>query len=132
MAASKHDFSIEQGASFQLSLTYKDANNDPINLTGWCARYLLKTNNGDTIIYTTENLDYSEYKFTIEEVDGKLILLLPASSTNDFDFNMAKYDLELSSPSDLYTGGGKYTVRLLYGTILIVKRFSQANTQLEC
>jgi hypothetical protein len=132
MAASKYDFSIEQGSSFQLSVTYKDANNDPVNLTGWCVRLMLKTNVGDTIIYTTENLDYSTYKFTIEEVDGKLVFLLPASTTNDFNFNMAKYDLELSSSSDLYAGGGKYTIRLLYGTILIVKRFSQANTQLEC
>lgn len=132
MAASKYDFSIEQGSSFQLSVTYKDANNDPVDLTGWCARLMLKTNIGDTIIYTTENLDYSTYKFTIEEVNGKLVFLLPASTTNDFNFNIAKYDLELSSSSDLYTGGGKYTTRLLYGTILIVKRFSQANTQLEC
>lgn len=132
MSASKYDFSIEQGSSFQLSITYKDANNDPIDLTGWCARLMWKTNTGNTSIYTTENIDYSQYKFTIEAVDGKLVFLLPASTTNNFDFNMAKYDLELSSASDLYTGGGKYTTRLLYGTALIVKRFNQANTQLEC
>jgi hypothetical protein len=38
MAASKYDFAIEQGTSFRLSLIYKDVNNTPINLTGWCAR----------------------------------------------------------------------------------------------
>jgi hypothetical protein len=132
MPASKYNFNIEQGVSFQLSLVYKDANNDPVDLTGWCARLMWKTNNGDTSIFTTENLDYSQYKFTIDAINGKLIFQLPASTTNNFAFNTAKYDLELSSSSDLYTGGGKFTTRLLYGTVSIVKRFSQANTTLEC
>lgn len=132
MSASKYDFNIEQGSSFQLSLVYKDANNDPIDLTGWCARLICKTNTNETKIFTTENLDYSQYKFTIDGLNGQLVLLLPASTTNNFNFKIAKYDLELSSPADLYVGGGKYTIRLLYGTITIIKRFSQTNTQLEC
>jgi len=132
MPASKYDFSIEQGVSFKLTLIYKDANNNPVNLTGWCARLIWKTNAGETSTFTTENLDYSQYKFTINAINGELIFQLPATTTNNFIFNTAKYDLELSSSSDLYTGGGKFTTRLLYGTILIVKRFSQANITLEC
>jgi len=58
--------------------------------------------------------------------------MIPASVTNGFLFNTAKYDLELQSPDDLYNGGGKYTIKLLFGTISIVKRFSQSPTQLEC
>ena len=132
MSASKYDFNIEQGASFQLSLVYKDANNDPIDLTGWCARLICKTNTNETKIFSTDNLDLSQYQFTIDPLLGKLTLLLPASTTNDFNFKIAKYDLELSSPADLYVGGGKYTIRLVYGTITIIKRYSQTNTQLEC
>lgn len=132
MSASKYDFSIEQGVSFQLSLIYKDANNNPINLTGWCARLICKTNTNETKVFTTDNIDFSQYKFEIDPLNGKLILSLPASTTNTFNFTMGKYDLELSSPADLYVGGGKYTIRLVYGTITIIKRFSQTNTQLEC
>lgn len=132
MSASKYDFAIEQGSSFQLSLIYKDANNDPIDLTGWCARLIAKTNTNETKIFSSDNLDLSQYQFTIDGLNGKLTLLLPASTTNDFNFSMAKYDLELSSPADLYVGGGKFTIRLVYGTITIIKRFSQTNTQLEC
>jgi hypothetical protein len=132
MAASKYDFKIEQGSSFKLSLIYKDANGNPVDLTDWCARLIWKTNVGTTQIFTTENLDYSIYKFTLDAVNGKLTFLLPSSTTNDFNFTTAKYDLELSSPDDLYVGGGKYTTRLLFGTILIVKRFSQSNSMLEC
>ena len=132
MAASKYDFSIEQGSSFKLSLVYKDDNNNPIDLTNWCARLTWKTNTNTTQTFSTENIDYSVYKFSIEPLIGKITLMIPASTTNSFLFNAAKYDLELQSDDDLYVGGGKYIIRLIYGTINIVKRFSQSSSLLEC
>lgn len=132
MAASKHDFVIEQGSSFRLSLIYKDANGTPIDLTGWCARLVWKTNASATQVFSTENLDYSVYKFSIDPLLGKITLLIPANTTNDFSFNTAKYDLELQSDDDLYTGGGKSIIRLLFGIASVVKRFSQTSDVLEC
>ena len=132
MAASKYDFAIEQGTSFRFSLVYKDSTGTPIDITGWCARLILKTNIDTTQIYTTNNIDYNLYKFTIDEPNGKLTLLLPATTTNGFTFHNAKYDLELQSPDEIYNGGGKYTTRILFGTITILKRFSQVETALEC
>lgn len=132
MAATKYDFSIEQGSSFRMSLVYKDENGNVIDLTNWCARLTWKTNTNVTQSFSTENVDFSVYKFTIEPLLGKLTLLIPASTTNSFNFNTSKYDLELQSDDDLYSGGGKYTIRLLYGTINIVKRFSQSSTLLDC
>ncbi len=132
MAASKYDFSIEQGSSFRLSLIYKDDNGNAIDLTNWCARIIWKTDASATQTFTTENLDYSVYKFTIEPVIGKVTLLIPASTTNGFSFNNAKYDLELQSDEDIYIGGGKQIIRLLYGTVNIVKRFSKSTELLEC
>lgn len=132
MAASKYDFSIEQGSSFKLSLVYKDDNNNPIDLTNWCARLTWKTNTNTTQTFSTENIDYSVYKFIIEANIGKITLLIPATTTNSFSFNTAKYDLELQSDDDLYTGGGKSIIRLLYGTVTVVKRFSQSTTLLDC
>jgi hypothetical protein len=132
MAAEKYDFTIEQGSSFTLSLVYKDSDGNPVNLTDWCARLTWKTNSSTTQTFTSTNLDYSVYKFTIEPLIGKLTLLIPADTTNSFDFNTAKYDLELRSDDDLYVGGGKYIIRLLYGTVTLVKRFSQSTTLLEC
>ena len=132
MAASKYDFSIEQGSSFKFSIIYKDAAGVPISLVNWCARLSWRTNNGISQTFSSDNIDYSVYKFTIDEPNGKLTFMLPASTTNNFNFLTAKYDLELISPDDLYNGGGKYTKRLLFGNIDIVKRFSQNNTTLEC
>ena len=132
MAASKYDFAIEQGTSFKISLVYKDSNGNPVNLTNWCARLIWKTNTNASQTFSSQNTDYSLYKFTIDGVNGKLTLMIPASVTNTYTFSMAKYDLELQSPDDLYASGGKYTTRLLFGTISFVKRFSQSLTQLVC
>lgn len=133
MAAGKYDFAIEQGTSFRISFIYKDQNGNPIDLTGWCARLIWKTNLNSTQIFHSDNTDYTVYKFTIDEPNGKLTLLIPASTTNSFVFSTAKYDVELQSPDELYAnGGGKYLTRILFGTVTIVKRFSQSPTLLDC
>lgn len=132
MAASKYDFAIEQGTSFKISLIYKDANGNPVNLTNWCARLTWKTNTNLIQVFSSQNTDHGVYKFIIDPIVGKLTLMIPSVTTNQFNFNSAKYDLELQSPDDLYSGGGKYTTRLLFGTASIVKRFSQSSSQLEC
>lgn len=131
MAAKIHNFSIEQGSSFRLSLTYKDDNGAPIDLTGYCARLVMKTNAGDEKVFTSGTTN-SEYKFVIDAAQGVLTLLLSSNTTNGYHFSSAKYDLELQTPQDLYVGGGKYTLRILYGTINVIKRFSQNSTALEC
>ena len=132
MAAGKYDFAIEQGTSFKLALIYKDQDRNVVPLQGYCARLIWKTNLNQTQIFTTDNMDPSVYRFSIDENNGKITLLIPASSTNNFDFSYAKYDLELQSPDDLYTGGGKYTTRILFGTATIIKRNSQSHESLSC
>lgn len=132
MGAKLYDFSIEQGTSFRLSLTYKDSNGDIIDLTDYCARLTMKTGSNEYKTFSSLNTNFSEYKFTIDGPQGTITLLIPATTTNNYTFNSAKYDLELQSDQDLYSGGGKYTLRVLYGTITIVKRFSQSTTILDC
>jgi hypothetical protein len=132
MPASKHDFSIEQGTSFTLSLTYKDSTSQPIDISDWCARLIWTTDLDVVQIFTTANLDHEIYKFDIIGVDGKLLLQMPANTTNQFTFDKAKYDIELESPEDMYAGGGKEIIRLLFGTVKIIHRFSEDNTVLDC
>lgn len=132
MSATKYDFNIEQGSSFRLSLIYKDADGNPIDLTGWCARLIWTTNTNNTQAFLTTNLDYSVYKFSIDEQYGKVTLLIPPETTNNLSFNTAKYDLELQSDQEFYTGSGKDVIRLLYGTITLNQRYSKNDTLLEC
>ena len=132
MGASQYNFSIEQGSSFRMSLIYKDSIGDAIDITNWCARLTWRTSANVTQVFTTDNLDKSLYDFNLEGSLGKINLLLPASITNSFDFNTAKYDLELQSDEDHYNQGGKFVIRLLYGNITINKRYSKSTTALEC
>lgn len=132
MAASKYDFTIEQGTSFKFSLIYKDSNNNPIDLTDWCARLIFRTNTNQTRTFLTTNTDYIDYKFIIDGPAGKITLMIPATMTNTFNFKLANYDLELQSPDELYEGGGNYTIRLLYGQIRVLPRNSSSNSSLDC
>jgi hypothetical protein len=132
MPATKYDFNIEQGTSFRLSLVYKDSNGSPIDLTNWCARLVWKTDSNVTQSFITTNTDYSIYKFSIDPTFGKLTLLIPPETTNSFNFSRARYDLELQSDYDIYTGGGKSVIRLLYGNIVLIKRYSNTDELLEC
>jgi hypothetical protein len=132
MSASQYDFPIEKGSSFKLSLVYKDNNGNIIDITGYCARLTWSTDTGVTTTFTTDNVDLSEYSFTIDGPTGKITLLIPASKTETFAFDNARYDLELHSNIDLYTGGGKEVNRIIYGTINIIRRNSDTTTTLAC
>ena len=131
MGAASYNFNIEQGSSFSIAFTYKDDTNTIVDISNWCARMILTTSDNQTITYSSGTTN-SEYKMSIDGPNGKILLLLPASSTNNFTFKTAKYDLELESDDPLYTGGGNYTDRILYGTITIVKRNSHNSTAMEC
>lgn len=133
MPAANYDFIIEQGTSFKFSLVYKDANGNVVDLTDWCARLVMKPKyNGSSTIFTTTNIDLSLYKFYIDGPNGKIVLLIPAETTNDFTVDEMKYELEIQSPEDFYTEGGKYTSRVLEGSIFIHKRNSKYSETLDC
>ena len=87
MAAAKYDFAIEQGTSFKISWIYKNQNGTPINLTNWCARLIWKTNLNATQAFHSENTDYSVYKFTIDDLNGKLIKEWPSAKEACLYFN---------------------------------------------
>lgn len=131
MAAAEYNFTIQQGSSFTISFTYKDSSNTAVDISNWCARIIMTTSDNQTITYSSGTTN-SNYKMTVDGVNGKITLLLPAITTNNFTFKTAKYDLELESDDVLYTGGGNYTDRILYGTITILKRSSHNSTILEC
>ncbi len=132
MPASKYDFNIEQGSSFKIIFTYKDSQGTPIDITNWCARLTWTTNKNVTQTFISTNSDDTLYKYTIDGTNGKITFMIPASVTNGYDFDSAKYDFELQSDEDHYTQGGKYTIRLLYGNIAILERHSKYSSALEC
>jgi hypothetical protein len=132
MPATKYDFSVEQGTSFRMSITYQDSNKQPVDITNYCVRLIWTTDTGIKQVFSSDNTDYTLYKLTIDGPNGKITLMLPSSTTNSFNFGYAKYDLELRSDQDLYEGGGKQLARLLYGKVSLIKRNSMDNTEINC
>ena len=113
-------------------MIYKDADDNVIDLTDWCARLTWTTQSGKVQTFSSTSVDHSIYKFEIVPSQGKLNLMIPAETTNMFTFDFAKYDLELQSDTDLYAGGGKNTIRILYGVISLLKRNSGSYDHLDC
>jgi hypothetical protein len=132
MSASLYDFSIEQGASYKLSIKFKDSDKQIVPLTNYCARLCWQTNYGVNQEFYTSDTPSSTYKFYIDAPNGSINLLLSAEFTNSLDFINAKYDLELETADNLYSGGSKVINRVLFGTIKIVKRFSNIENIMDC
>lgn len=124
MSAANYNFTIEKGTSFVIAFEYKDDNNNPINLTNWCARLRwIEDQPSDPIIRNfVSDTRNNEYEFTITPNDGRVTLKIPASQTLSYTFNSARYDFELQEPNDLYSGGGKKVFRILEGSIGLISR----------
>ena len=127
MPAANYNFTIEQGSSFAISFQYLDNEQKPIDITNWCARLRWKedvidpdTGENRIRIFVTPTIS-AEYSFTTIPKEGKMILKIPADETAKYDFNTAKYDLELQEPNDLYSGGGKIVFRILQGNINLTR-----------
>jgi hypothetical protein len=124
MSAAEYSFTIEKGTAFVIAFEYKNDNNSPINLTNWCARirWIEDQASSPTVRTFTTNVRNNTYEFTLDPLNGKLILKIPASETAQYTFGSARYDLELQEPNDLYSGGGKKVFRILQGTITLISR----------
>ena len=112
MPAAKYNLEVEQGATFTLALAYKDANDVPINLTGYSARMQIRHKAGSAsalIDATTAN-----GKIVLVAADGGITVTVPATDTDALTVTTGVYDLEIEDASSVVT-------RLLQGTVAISK-----------
>lgn len=92
MLAGRYDLTLEAGATFSLTLTYKDANNAPVNLTGMTARMQLRRAANSTsslLALTTEN-----GRIALGGSAGTITLSIAAADTTGLS-GSGFYDLEL-------------------------------------
>lgn len=109
MTAGIYNFTMDQGSNWNLNVIYKDANGNPINLTGYTAAMQLRQNyNSDTAVLT---LSTSNGGITITGNLGKLFLSATAAQTGGLDAGFYVYDLEITS-------GGVVT-RIIQGQITV-------------
>ena len=111
MSAGIYNLSIEQGATFDLEIRYKDANGDPVDLTGYDARLQIRE-----FIYSQNfvlGLDSSESLNNIYTGGsaGTIDINIQPEITKDFVPGNYVYDLEIYTSSNVYRLiQGKFTV----------------------
>jgi hypothetical protein len=126
MAAGKYSFTIEQGATTNFEIQYKDSGSTPINLAGYSAKMQLRTAVDNTTALLTLssslqpdgtglNLSGSNGNTTL--LSGSIGVIISAITSSVLDFDTAVYDLELMS--------GSVVTRLLEGTVRLSKNVTR-------
>lgn len=116
MSAGIYDIYIEQGATYNQPLVWKDSSGTAVNVTGYTARMQIrKTVDATTIILTltTEN-----GRITVGGANGLITLLVSAADTAALTTFCGVYDLEVISPTGVVT-------RLLEGQVEISKEVTR-------
>lgn len=93
MAAGLYDITIEQGATFTLSLTWKDSTGAPVNITGYTARMQVRENYESES--TLVSLTSSGGDIVLGGALGTIAITIAASVTQLLQLDEAVYDLEL-------------------------------------
>jgi subtilisin-like proprotein convertase family protein len=114
MAAATYNFYIEQGSDFQITFQYLDNNSNPIDVSNYCARLRLKDSNNTIRLYSS-SVGCGNYSLTTNAF-GYIIWNLPASTTKDFNFDSAVYDLDIG-----LNGQSVQNTRISTGRIEIIK-----------
>lgn len=113
MAAVNYDITIEQGATFTLSLLWKTSGGTPIDLTGYTARMQIRSSVSSTTILADLT---SAAGITLGGVAGTIDVEIPATQTA----TMTKggvYDLELVN--------GSVVTRFVYGNVSFSKEVTR-------
>lgn len=125
MAAGTYNFLIEQGATTDFEIQYRDSGNNPIDLSDYEGRMSIKSGVGGTTYINLSSslasdgtgLNFSGSNNDKPPTSGSIGIFISAASSSALDFNEAVYDLEIYSGSS-----SEYVVRLLQGRVRLSKQ----------
>ena len=130
MSAGKYSFTIEQGATLQFEIQYKDSTNTPIDLSTYNGRMQVRPTVGSSDVYLSltsdlqsdgTGLNFSGSNGTTPPQSGSIGIYISAVTSSNLDFSEAYYDLEIYSGS----GVSEYVVRLLEGKVKSAKEVTR-------
>lgn len=130
MPAGRYSFTIEQGATTNFEIRYKDSNDTPIDLTGYTGRMQIRPSVDSTTVYLTlsssinadgTGLNFSGSNGTTPPSSGSIGIYIAACTSSLLSFDTAVYDLEIYSGS----GDCPYTLRLLEGQVKLSKEVTR-------
>lgn len=121
MAAGNYTFSIEQGATTDFQIDWKDSAGAKVDLTNYSARMQIRSNYGGALICDLSSslasdgtgLNLSGSNSQNPPTSGSIGIFISAASSSAFTFDKAYYDLELQN--------GSRVTRLLQGRIKLSK-----------
>jgi hypothetical protein len=122
MPAGKYNLLIEQGATFELELQYKDSNGVVVDLTGYSGRLQIRPSIGSPTAYLClssslnpdgTGLNFSGSNGTTPPTSGSIGVYISATTSSMLTFNTGVYDLEIAS--------GSFVTRLLQGNVQLSK-----------
>ena len=134
MAAGKYSFTIEQGATLDFEIQYRDSSGNPIDLTGYTGKMQIRSNYsgsgttyltltsslGDTYTKTSGSafLSFSGSNLTTPTTSGSIGIYAGWVATDELTFtDQAYYDLEITS--------GNIRTRILEGQVRLSKQVTQ-------
>ncbi len=109
MTAAIYNATIDQGATFQLEVVYKDDAGTPINLTGYTAALQVRQNYYDTTALLT--LTSPSNGIVITGATGTIDITMTSAQTGGLDEGFYVYDLEITS--------GETVTRLIQGQFTV-------------
>jgi hypothetical protein len=127
MPAGRYNLLIEQGATYELELQYKDSNGVAVDLTGYSGRLQIRPSIGSPTAYLClssslnadgTGLNFSGSNNNTSPISGSIGIYISATTSSLLTFNTGVYDLEISS--------GSFTTRLLQGNVQLSKEVTIA------
>ena len=131
MSAGRYPIYIEQGATIDFEVQYKDSNGNPVNLTGYGARMQIRPSVSSNEIYLslTSNLNAdgtginmsgsSPYK---PPTSGSLGIYIASCTSSMLNFGDAVYDLEIFAPINVDC---PIVTRILQGPVRLSKEVTR-------
>jgi len=130
MAAGNYTFTIEQGATTDFEIQYKDSGSNAIDLSGQYAEMRIRATHGGTAIATLtssmgrSNLSYTKHSgssflsisgsnLSTSITSGSIGVYIGHAITDSFTFDTALYDIELTN--------GQARTRILQGKVKLSK-----------
>ena len=122
MPAGRYNLLIEQGATFEIELQYKDSNGVVVDLTGYSGRLQIRPSIGSPTAYLClssslnadgTGLNFSGSNGSTPPTSGSIGVYISAATSSMLTFNTGVYDLEIAS--------GSFVSRLLQGNVQLSK-----------
>lgn len=105
--AGLYNITIEQGATFTETYTWKDGSGNLVNLSGYTAKMQIRDHAGNILL----DLANVAGGLSINAAAGSVTVTIDATTTGAITWRSGVYDLKLSSAS--------YTKRLLEGEVSV-------------